>query len=112
MQTVFIRAALRGRSFAPRVEALEGRDCPSCTLTFQDGLLSILGDRGDNDIAVVNTWAGTQVTCDNKEPVTFVGVRAVSIRTMEGADHVSFVSQSGEVPVPVPVPVPALAVDL
>ena len=89
MQTTFIRAARRGRSFAPRVEALEGRDCPSCTLTFQDGLLSIVGDRGDNDIAVVNTWAGTQVTCDHEGQVTFVGVRTVSIRTMEGDDRIS-----------------------
>ena len=108
MQTVFIRPARRGRSCAPRVEVLEGRDCPSCTVEFREGMLSILGDRGANDVAVVNSWAGTQVTCDGGETMTFTGVRAVGIRTMEGDDHVTFVSVSGERP----VPVPTLAVDL
>src|SRR5437763_3388093 len=108
MRTPSTRAAGRVRSFAPRLEVLEGRDCPSCAIEFREGLLSVVGDRGANDVAVVNTWAGTQVTCDGGGTSTFAGVRAVSIRAMEGDDHVTFVSRSGELP----APVPALSVDL
>ena len=36
------------------------------------------------------------MTCDHKGPVKFVGVTVVSIRTLEGDDAVSFVSQSAE----------------
>src|SRR5947209_225200 len=108
MRTPPNRAARRGRSFAPRLEVLEGRDCPSCSVEFREGLLSVAGDRGANQVSIVNTWAGTQVTCDGGETMTFAGVRAVSVRTMDGDDHVSFVSRSGELP----VPLPALSVDL
>src|SRR6267143_2012690 len=93
------------RTFAPQVERLEVRDCPNATVTYQDGLLSIVGDRADDDIAVVNTWAGTQVSTahdGNKYLSTFVGVRAVSIQAKGGDDRVSFSSMVGERPAPMP----------
>src|SRR5207302_5903423 len=83
-------------------EALELRDCPSCTMTFRDGLLSILGDRSDNTVAVLNTYTGTQVRCDQQEPRMFMGVTAISVRTLDGDDHVSFVSNGTELPTPTP----------
>ena len=75
-----VSSARRSR-FAPRLEALELRDCPSCTMTFRDGLLSIVGDHTANNVAILNTWAGTQVRCDQQEPQMFVGVTAISVRT-------------------------------
>jgi hypothetical protein len=81
---------------------METRDCPSCTITFRDGLLSIVGDSSANQVAILNTWTGTQVRCDQQEPHTFMGVTAISVRTLDGDDRVGFVSDGRERPTMTP----------
>jgi hypothetical protein len=65
-------------------------------------MLSIVGDRTANTIAVLNTWAGTQVRCDQQEPSMFVDVTAISIHSMDGDDRVIFVSDGTERPTTTP----------
>ena len=97
------RSTTRRFAFVPQLEGMESRDCPSCSVTFRDGMLSIVGDSSANQVAILNTWTGTQVRCDQQEPRTFVGVTAISVRTLEGDDHVSFVSATTEHPTHTPI---------
>src|SRR5262245_54345027 len=47
-----------------RLEALESRWCPSCTVTVTGHTLRIIGDAANNTVAIVdNGAAGIVVTC-------------------------------------------------
>jgi hypothetical protein len=76
--------------FAPRLEALEHRDCPSCTVLVSGNTLRIIGDGGANAVNVTHNGAGTvTATCDGTA-VTRSGIRRIFIDTRGGADTVNF----------------------
>src|SRR5262245_4409261 len=99
-------SSVRRLSCIPRLEVMEARDCASCTVTFRDGMLSIVGDSSANQVAILNSWSGTQVRCDQQEPRVFVGVTAIDVQTLDGNDRVGFFSNA------IDRRMPTLAVDL
>jgi hypothetical protein len=80
----------QGTAFRPRLERLERRDCPSCTV-FQNGqTLVILGDREANHIAIADTREGDiTVTCDRGDAQRFAGVEQIILKTFAGDDEVT-----------------------
>jgi hypothetical protein len=87
-------------AFRPRLERLERRDCPSCTVFQREDTLVILGDDRANLIEIAATRdegpeesdEGPEerivVSCDGGEPQRFTGVVHVEIDTLGGADEV------------------------
>jgi hypothetical protein len=76
-------------NFAPSLEALEHRDCPSCTVLFSGNTLRIIGDGRANAVNVTHTGAGAvTVNCDGTA-LTRSGVRRILIDTQGGADAVN-----------------------
>jgi hypothetical protein len=75
----------------PQVEALEDRRYPSCTLSYSDGTLTILGDNRANTVEVRDLGArGVAVTCDGHAFPVFAAVHTIVIRTGDGSDTVNF----------------------
>src|SRR5687767_2196607 len=73
-----------GASFRPRLERLESRDCPSCTVFQRDQTLIILGDEGANQVEIADTREGDiAVTCDGGETERFSGVQRIVALTFE-----------------------------
>src|SRR4051812_36925814 len=72
---------VRPAGFRPRLEALEDRWCPSCTVSVVDGhLLQVVGDRADNHIDIVgNGLGGIQVAADGAPARTFTGINKIVV---------------------------------
>ena len=89
-------------AFRPRLEQLETRDCPSCTVFQRAETLVILGDREANHIEIAEIregglgeeGGGISVVCDGSVIQTFTGVRQIDLRTLGGDDEVTFVCPS------------------
>jgi hypothetical protein len=73
-----------------RVEELERRECPSCTIVQTGDTLSILGDREANRITIADTREGDiAVSCDGGDPHRFAGVSRITVSTFGGDDSVA-----------------------
>jgi hypothetical protein len=85
----FPRPSRKG-SYRPRLAALEGRWCPSCTISVIDGhILRILGDETANRIDILQTSDGmTDVSCDGTT-ASFRGINAFDLATGAGNDFVT-----------------------
>ncbi len=72
-----------------RPERLEDRRCFNVDIGLGDGghSLMITGDRGDNQIDIVQDQSGVHVTADHGRMQTFSGIRKISLST-EGGDDV------------------------
>jgi hypothetical protein len=80
----------QGGNFRLRLERLERRDCPSCTVFQKEETLVILGDEGANQIAIADTREGDiVVTCDVGDPHRFTGVNRIDLRTLGGDDEIN-----------------------
>ena len=80
------RAGLRGLP----VEALEDRKYLSATMTLlNDGhTLSVVGDRSDNHIEIVQDDRGVHVTADGAQTQNFTGIELILVQTGYGNDDV------------------------
>lgn len=77
--------------FVPRLETLDNRWCPSCTITVDDGTLTITGDDEANTLTVTHDGAGTvTVVCDGGETVTEEDIERIVIDTGDGDDSLTF----------------------
>src|SRR5262245_10679960 len=75
----------------PRLETLQARWCPSCTVRQDGDTLVITGDRGDNRIEMVQVDAtGLRVACDGGPAQSFRGVARVTVSTLAGNDAVRY----------------------
>src|SRR5262245_26683272 len=85
--------------FQPRLESLETRDCPSCSVVHKGDTLFIVGDREANQIAIADTReGGITVTCDGSVRPAFQGVRVIDIKTGGGNDEVSAAFENHSTP--------------
>lgn len=92
----------RRAAFRPRLEHLETRDCPSCTVFQRGETLVIQGDREANHIEIAEIregglgeeGGGISVVCDGSVIQTFTGVKLIDLRTLGGDDEVTFVCPS------------------
>src|SRR5262249_34164304 len=79
------------RSAVLRLEGLERRWCPSCTVTVTGTLLSIIGGAGNNNLAVVDNGAGGIFdTCDGAAQPAANGIQQVFVNTGAGNDTVTY----------------------
>src|SRR5262245_62163810 len=83
------------RRFAPRVELLEHRWCPSCTVTVHGDVMRIVGDGGVNAVTVTDDGAGNVTAACDTASATGSGIRKIIIDTKGGADTVT-VDVTGE----------------
>jgi hypothetical protein len=78
-----------------RLESLENRACPSCTV-IQDGTtLFITGDRTDNRIAIDQDAAGCHVACDGGMTMTFRDIARIAVHSNGGNDDVDVAYGTG-----------------
>src|SRR6188474_1240522 len=70
------------------LEWLERRDCPAVQAFFMQGILTVTGDEGPNDIEFVQRNDGVVDLLGDGEKHTFQGVNKVVARTGGGADRV------------------------
>jgi len=83
-----MRKHLSGR-YIPRLEGLENRWCPSCTVTVNGGVMRITGDGGANTVTVTHDGAGNvTATCDTASG-TGSNIRKILIDTKGGNDTVN-----------------------
>ena len=76
--------------FAPRLELLDDRVVPSCTITQDAGLLRIEGDNKSNDIQIVDDGTTVTVTCDGGASEEFTDVTEIEVRGGNGKDAVTY----------------------
>jgi len=77
--------------FAPRLELLDDRVVPSCTVVQEGGVLRIEGDQHSNTISIVDDGTTVTVTCD--DDVTgeeFTDVTKIEVRGGNGQDAVTY----------------------
>src|SRR5262245_5312146 len=87
LRQVFLRPSTAMR---PRVERLDSRDCPSCTVFQRAEILTIAGDRLDNQVEIVASGDGSvRVTCDGSVRPVFTGVTQIDLKTAGGNDKVT-----------------------
>src|SRR5262245_20389277 len=78
-------------TFRPRLEHLERRECPSCTVFQKEQTLTIMGDRLDNRIDISAERAGdgsVRVACDGSVR-TFTGLKLIDLKSQTGNDEVN-----------------------
>jgi hypothetical protein len=81
----------RRRSFLPRLEPLEGRCVPACTITPSGTTLTITGDNNANTVIIDDNGAGAiTVTCDGAVSVPFAGIQSINVDTKSGNDAVFY----------------------
>src|SRR5262245_44409965 len=74
-----------------RLEELERRWCPSCTVTVTGSTLRVIGDAGNNNVGIVdNGAAGIVVTCDGVASAAATGIQRVLVDTGAGDDTVTY----------------------
>jgi hypothetical protein len=78
--------ALRGRRCRPHVEALEVRCCPSITTMFDNGVLTIEGDRAFDSVSIVAD--GDEITVKaGRVDETFEDVTTIELDLGSGRDR-------------------------
>jgi hypothetical protein len=78
---------LPSRRFSPRVEVLENRLCPACTISVSGSTLRITGDGAANRVFVGHNGAGgVTATCDTAGPRVAAGITKIIIDTRGGDD--------------------------
>jgi len=76
-------------SFIPRLESLENRWCPSCTVSVNGGVMRIIGDSGANAVTVTHDGAGNvTATCDSAAG-SGSNIKKIIIDTKGGDDTVN-----------------------
>jgi len=75
--------------FRPRLENLEDRSCPSCTVVQDGSTLFITGDRAGNRIAIQQDVQGCHVTCDGGATANFSDVTLIVVQSRTGNDGVN-----------------------
>src|SRR5262245_26669516 len=74
-----------------RLEQLESRWCPSCTVTKFGSTLRITGDAMNNNVAIVdNGAAGIVVTCDGVTSPAAKNITRILVDTKAGDDTVTY----------------------
>src|SRR5262249_61574194 len=74
-----------------RLEELESRWCPSCTVTVNGNTPRIIGDAANNNVAIVdNGAAGIVVTCDGVTHPAATGITRVIVNTNDGHDTTTY----------------------
>ena len=76
--------------FAPRLELLDDRIVPSCTIEQTGGLLRIEGDHKSNVISIVDDGTTVTVTCDDGTAEEFTDVTEIEVRGGNGQDAVTY----------------------
>ena len=76
--------------FAPRLELLDDRIVPSCTIEQTGGILRIEGDNHSNTIEIVDNGTTVTVTCDGETAEEFTDVTEIEVRGDNGQDVVSY----------------------
>jgi hypothetical protein len=79
----------RPRSFVPRLEALEQREVPTCTITLQGTRLQIVGSASTDRVLIGDNGAGQiAVLCDNQRtPRLFNNITTISVNLLGGTDE-------------------------
>jgi len=76
--------------FIPRLEALENRWCPACTVSVSGSTMWIIGDNGANTATVTHDGAGNvAATCDTATG-SGSGIKRIIVLTRGGNDTVNF----------------------
>src|SRR5262245_23592826 len=90
-QRLPMRLACRGRRRGFRrlgLEALERRDCPAVQAFLNAGVLTVVGDEGNNDVAFVGRSDGFVQLVGDGVGHTFEGVKGIVARTGDGDDQI------------------------
>jgi hypothetical protein len=81
----------RRRSFLPRLELLEERCVPACTVTPSGTTLTITGDNNANTVVLDDNGAGAiTVTCDGAVSGPFANIQFINVSTGSGNDAVFY----------------------
>ena len=84
-----MRSHARPNRFTPRLEALEDRWCPACTINVVGHTMLILGDGAANAVNVTHNGAGNvTATCDSAS-ATGTAINKIVIDTRGGNDTVN-----------------------
>src|SRR5262245_28205190 len=79
------------RSAILRLEQVEGRTCPSCTVTVTGDTLRIIGDAANDTVSIADNGAkGIVVTCDGVTHPAATGIQHVRVDTGAGDDKVTY----------------------
>lgn len=88
--------AVRPGRFVPRLEALEARCLPRCSVTEFSGMLTVVGDRANNSIEIEDDGSGnpgnvTVICEEGRLRRTATGaITRIVVRTGHGNDEVSY----------------------
>jgi hypothetical protein len=80
----------RHNRFTPRLELLDDRVVPSCTVVQDGGLLRIEGDNKSNAISIVDDGTTVTVTCDGGSAKEYTDVTEIEVRGGNGQDVVTY----------------------
>jgi hypothetical protein len=84
------QARNRAGNFLPRLEALEDRLVPTCTVVHSGPALSITGSAAADKVKLTDDGTRVTVQCDNAKGVTYSGITAINVSTKGGNDSVSY----------------------
>src|SRR5262245_28289256 len=79
-----------GNRFMLRLETLDDRIVPSCTVLQEGTTLTITGENGNNDIQIVDDGTTVTVTCDGDPAEEFTDVTEIVVRAGNGQDVVGY----------------------
>ena len=79
-----------GNRFTLRLETLDDRIVPSCTVLLEGTTLTITGDNKSNDIQIVDDGTTVTVTCDGDTAEEFTDVTEIVVRAGNGQDVVGY----------------------
>src|SRR5688572_2271188 len=84
-----MRNTTSARIFRAAIETLETRRLLACTVTVNGDVLTIKGDRFDNDITVEEVAGNIVVTCDGHSDTVTTDIDKLVIKTDKGHDSVA-----------------------